>query len=264
MDTLNPRPFKLYGASVEAKVLDSVRTVVREWTESWTAAPASNISSNARLVGVTVASATNWRYLASDAEHHFGINTEGDWESGVAELLYGSPCSDIRDNHSGNLAPELLNAMFADLAARFLRMPASARPHSIPMVSTALSAEAGKPGAGFMAIRASVTERLHLWLLLSPQFINSVEGTHDRKASRPNLVSPAQAIGSRRVRLRLELGTGEVTIEELSSLAIGDVIPLDHKLNDEINMFISGDTPVCRGFMGTKNGKVAVQLSSKS
>jgi len=261
---MKPRPFRLYGASVETKVIDYARSVVQAWAESWTGHVVSDSTPEARLLDVAVASSQNWRHLVSDTEHQFGINTEGDWVGGIPEILYGSVCADPRHDQSGVLAQELLDSMLADLAMRALKLPTSAERRPEPIISAPINAEAKLPGAGFVAARISVTTTHHLWLLMSPQFIDSIDKATDRKPSRTTMISPIQAIGGRRVTLQLAVGSGEISIEELSSLAVGDVIPLDRKLNEKIDVCINGDMPVCSGFMGAKQGRVAVQLLSNS
>jgi len=261
---MKSRLFRLYGASVEDKVLNYARSVVHAWAESWTGHGVSDSAPGARLLDVSVASGQNWRHLVSDTEYQLGINTEGDWVGGIPEILYGSVCAESRHSHTGVLAQELLDSMFVDLAMRSLKSPASTEPRPEHLITAPMNAEAMLPGAGFMVVRISVTTTHHLWLLMSPQFIDSIVGTIDRKPSKTLMVSPVQAIGGRRITLQLAVGSGEISIEELSSLAVGDVIPLERKLNEKINVCISGDRPVCSGFIGVKQGKVAVQLLSNS
>jgi flagellar motor switch/type III secretory pathway protein FliN len=261
---MKSRPFRLYGESDAAKVLDHSRSVVRAWVECWTAQGASAGSLEARLLDVAVAPAQNWLHLASDIEHQFGLQAEGDWAGGLPELLYGAVCGDSRRDQPGVLEKEFLDLLLADLAAQFLKRPASADSLPQSLTSAAISAEANLPGAGFMVVRISVTAVHHLWFLMNSQLVDSIVGAIDRRASRTTTVSPVQAIGNRRVTLELAVGGGELTIDELSSLAVGDVIPLDRKLNDEINVCLNSDAPICRGYLGVKQGKVAVQLLSNS
>jgi flagellar motor switch/type III secretory pathway protein FliN len=261
---MTSRPFRLYGESDSTKVLDYSRSVVRAWSECWIAQVASDTPIEARLLDVAVAPAQNWLHLASDIDHQFGFQMEGDLATDLPKMLYGGTCDDSRSNQSGILDKELFDSMLADLAARFLKKPVMADTLPDSLTSAAISAEVKLPGAGFMLARVSVTSVHHFWILMNSQFIDSILGASDRRASRTTTVSPIQAIGNRPVTLELAVGTGELTIDELSSLAVGDVIPLDRKLNEEINVCINSDAPICRGYMGVKQGRVAVQLLSNS
>ena len=261
---MTSRPFRLYGATDSSKVLDHARTTVRAWLERWTAQGVSENTTEVRLLNVAVAPAQNWIHLASDINHQLGIQLEGDWVRALPRIIYGGVCGDSQLNQSGSLEKELFDSMLADLATRFVHQSELTDGLSQTLTTTEISTEVNRPGAGFMMVRVSVTTDHHIWLMMSPQYVEPILEVSDRKVSQSVTVSPVLAIGNRRVTLELAVGTGELTIEELSSLAVGDVIPLDRKLNEEINVCIASDMPFCRGYMGVKQGRVAVQLLSNS
>lgn len=58
--------------------------------------------------------------------------------------------------------------------------------------------------------------------------------------SRPNLVSREDAVSRQPIRVSARVGTGTITLEELSSLAYGDVLVLDRGVADRLELVING------------------------
>lgn len=70
-----------------------------------------------------------------------------------------------------------------------------------------------------------------------------------------------QNLGKTQVTLVAELGTSSISVGDLLSLGVGDVIPLVQDVNAKINLRI-GERVKFQGQPGTCRGKVAVQISN--
>lgn len=259
---MTARPYRLYGESDVAKVIGHVRGTVDEWWRTWMGAVLVGVVPEVRILDIAVAPEEGWLYLASDRNRQVGIRPEGDWTRELPDMLYGARVEETASERRGALEAELLSSVLADLVTRCLRQSGPANPSARVLVSGSRASAASLPGSGFLVMRVTVNPSQHLWLLMGPELAEVVCGTESHGAQQGPLVAPLQALGNRRVTLELAVGDGELTIEELGSLAVGDVIPLDRKLSDEIAVTVDGATPACRGFLGSVNGKVAVQISS--
>lgn len=62
------------------------------------------------------------------------------------------------------------------------------------------------------------------------------------------------------VEVKVDLGTTEITLEELMNLKVGDVIPLDQDSSGEFDVQIEG-TKKFKAFYGINHGTVAVQIT---
>lgn len=64
------------------------------------------------------------------------------------------------------------------------------------------------------------------------------------------------------VDIKVDLGTTEITLQELMNLKPGDVISLDQDANGEFDVQVEG-TKKFKGFYGINHGSVAVQVTKK-
>jgi flagellar motor switch protein FliM len=64
------------------------------------------------------------------------------------------------------------------------------------------------------------------------------------------------------VDIKVDLGTTEITLQELMNLKPGDVISLDQDANGEFDVQVEGSRKF-KGFYGINHGSVAVQVTKK-
>lgn len=85
--------------------------------------------------------------------------------------------------------------------------------------------------------------------------------------SRPSFRRRTEAVEETRVSLAASLGTCELTVPQLATLAVGDVITLDCQIGDSIPVTLTGSNPeprplVAMGKPGQTAGKLSIQLTS--
>ncbi|MGF6647318.1 FliM/FliN family flagellar motor C-terminal domain-containing protein [Paraburkholderia sp. GAS82] len=101
-------------------------------------------------------------------------------------------------------------------------------------------------------------ETLWRWL---PVAVNA------RPATPQQLESRAVAIESSRLRIAATLGQCELTAAQLATLAVGDVIALDHPIGDAVPLILTSrdctrSTLIAMGKPGQRAGKFSIQLTS--
>jgi flagellar motor switch protein FliM len=60
--------------------------------------------------------------------------------------------------------------------------------------------------------------------------------------------------------IKVVLGNNDITVRDFLGLQMGDVIPLDVNMNDELNIYV-GNTLKFNGKPGLKKNKVAVKIT---
>ena len=74
------------------------------------------------------------------------------------------------------------------------------------------------------------------------------------------LIAPPQTLVKR--VLEVYAGESELALPELATLAIGDVIKLDRRLEDPALVKLGAGAPLCAGHLGTDGNHKAVQLAA--
>lgn len=70
-----------------------------------------------------------------------------------------------------------------------------------------------------------------------------------------------QNLGKTQVPLVAELGASSINVGDFLTLNVGDVIPLEQMVNQQIRLYV-GERLKFLGQPGTSRGKVAVQIST--
>jgi hypothetical protein len=83
--------------------------------------------------------------------------------------------------------------------------------------------------------------------------------TYPHKLSRVPL---DQALSGQRVALRVMLEGTELNLGQLQGLQLGDVLPLAHALDAPAQVVGTDGAPVCHGWLGQSEGRIAVELGA--
>lgn len=70
-----------------------------------------------------------------------------------------------------------------------------------------------------------------------------------------------QALGGEALVLRAMLAGTELNLGQLHALRLGDVLPLEHPLDAPVQIIAADGTPVCHGWLGQSDGRIAVELA---
>jgi hypothetical protein len=92
---------------------------------------------------------------------------------------------------------------------------------------------------------------------------------HLLNPSRPNVAAAARpkvnlmsALGTQTLDLRAMLTGVELSLRQLQSLRVGDVVPLQHRLDEPTLLEAPDASVVCHGWLGHQSGRVAVEMVS--
>lgn len=70
-----------------------------------------------------------------------------------------------------------------------------------------------------------------------------------------------RALADQRLALRVMLEGVELSLGQLQELRLHDVVPLMHALNDPARVVSTDGLPVCEGWLGQSEGRIAVELA---
>jgi flagellar motor switch protein FliM len=71
----------------------------------------------------------------------------------------------------------------------------------------------------------------------------------------------SRALERQVVRLDALAGEAEIAFQELATLAPGDVLRLDRRLSEPVEVRVQNGGPVCSARLGTSRGRLALQLT---
>jgi flagellar motor switch protein FliM len=111
-------------------------------------------------------------------------------------------------------------------------------------------------------VRCQLGEAMDLWLRLSPPLVDACLGSLDAPRKEVPLSGAVQAMRNQCVALNVLLGEAEVTLAELQTLGVGDVLRLDRRVSEPLAVRLSDERVICAAHLGTRGDRKAVQLTN--
>jgi len=150
----------------------------------------------------------------------------------------------------------------ADLAGRVLAKPRGSSPIHSPGLEACEAPEwMGAPGAGTCELAIGIGHA-RVECVLSP---GAADAWLDRDAGGaapgPRLTSRREALLDLRLDARAIVGFGELSLESLSRLAVGDVIELDQRVDHPSELSIPGLPIRCGAYLCERNGRSALVVA---
>ena len=118
-------------------------------------------------------------------------------------------------------------------------------------------------GEAYAAIECQLGDRLRLMLVLWPVAVLSclVAAPVTPRDAVP-LEPRKSALQPQKIRLEVIVGEAEMPVHDLTTLKVGDVIKLDRKLEQPLQIQVREGKAVGAVFLGMRNGHAAVQFSA--
>lgn len=118
------------------------------------------------------------------------------------------------------------------------------------------------PGSGWIMLRCRPSPAEPLLCLLGPDIIAAFIdiGQPRHESTRAGTMPIRRAIEHNTVMLDVIAGDAELTLSDLQTLQVGDVLRLDRKLHELLRIRVVDGESVCSGHLGIANSSKAVQL----
>lgn len=246
------RPFRLLGATDLAEVEARLAAAVEAWRLEWL--PASEpptVSCVPAHKSPCAAAELRWLSAGTGGAAIYQ-GTRLDAPNALQRLLFGA----VAAQHPSELAGEVAQKALAALAVACLP-GAEVIPAGVP------AAHDWTRGSG--AVCASLAwPGLELLLVLDGEAISRLLADSPRRAPprRPPLGDPRAAVGSGRVEVRASTGAAEIDVATFRSLAVGDVIRLDLRIDQPLRLTVGGQPTTRRAYLGVQAGRRALSLTA--
>jgi len=121
---------------------------------------------------------------------------------------------------------------------------------------------AGGPGDGRVLGHCTLGDTLQLVMTLWPETVQRCLAVEvPRSAGQAPIEPLSRALQEEAVALEGIAGEAELALEELTTLAVGDVIRLNRKISEPLEVRIRGGGVVCEARLGVSKGRTALQLA---
>jgi flagellar motor switch/type III secretory pathway protein FliN len=255
------RPYLLFGGTELNRLEQTLALVTAAWAERWLSAGSAEV--RAEMLGAEAERNGDWLALKSGASAVYLKRPVGIYKA-LALAMFGdvAKAPGLSDAPSPMVAGTLASAL-QDLGAAVLAAlnPAKESP-DVLSIAAPPPAETWDPGAGALMIRIEC-KPLQLRLLLpgslSAAYLRGAETARASPSAAP-LENPLSMLATRSVRVAAQLGEAEIDIGTLQSLAVGDVIKLDTRVDQPAQLLSADGTPLCHGYLGTRDGYKSLQL----
>ncbi|GEM_PF-4661203 len=252
------KPFPLINKSEHESIVEQVRQALDKWQDEWCAAPVPAI------VKIMDAGSANtldaiWKLYRAAAQIGVAVVLQSDWTLGAKSLITGTRAAAEANGELGSLT---VNQFLRSLAMALLHKPGTVAGKEPPVIELGADDDHVASVADGVRVRCEIGAdnafELYLWAGLVESWIANIDRPDTRSAT---LTRAAEAIHGRSVSLEAVLGEAELTLDELQTLGIGDVIRLDRKLEEPLTIRLS-DAAICAGYLGTAGDRKAVQLTA--
>jgi flagellar motor switch/type III secretory pathway protein FliN len=261
------RPYILYGQTALENIKISARRLLQDWADDW---GISGVSLSAvqpvAEFGEGDSPESVLAYEIDDEKWMLFIQDKALLEDMGSWLLHDSRIRPRQGLFKDSVVADIVMHALAELACRLSGSHVSDR--RSPVESTLrqhISPVTNLSGTGIVYLKVSISDStMRLWVSaeLAQALAAADAVTVDQDSGLDSLIPAAKALGGQRVPVQVTLGNAELSLDALCSLQVGDVIRLDEGLNEPARVAFAQSETACKGFLGQKNGNLAIQLDS--
>jgi flagellar motor switch/type III secretory pathway protein FliN len=263
---MSVRPYKLINHSEQAILAAGLNTGVRRWAARYVGCEIPDTCCS--LVAAddsrgSAAGVCEWIVGASSVPL-IGIGLAQDWPGTLADLLLAGRVSAL-DSPGSGLVRELATELLQECGQTVLELLLPRQ--ALGAVSWSLAAQ-DRPTAGdartlaCCQLGAETAAPFDFWLELAPDTVlTCLAASAPSRARGPVLEPLSKAIQTQSVVLEAIAGEADLAVEELRTLAAGDVLKLNRRITEPLELRIQGGGVVCAARLGAARGRTALQLT---
>lgn len=252
------RPFKLLNASELDYLATAVEGIGAEWAQGWLRMPGAASARCKSLSGSTPALLPTERWLkfsAGDASLWLADSTRvRGW---VGRRMLGGAAA------GAPLASEVLEHALTDLITRFFDRTGLPSRKPCRGIEGRPEADACRNGSGAATCELTSGDDT-LSMVLAPALVSALLAERSRapRPARPAPLDPRQCLDACRVTIEVGVGEAQVEIGVLHTLAVGDVVALEARVDEPLALAVGGRATGRRAFLGCQEGVKAVALTT--
>jgi hypothetical protein len=261
---VNIRPHKLINRSESEALTTRLTGAVGHWSDVYAAGdlPSSCVLLSSVEIADRMALPEEWLIGTSASGPALAIGLAADWQRRLMGILLAEHPA-VDQVEAGTLARELCGLTLQDLGRKIVesvsvgRRSAAGLGWSLGQQPAGLRAE-----CGFVVAGCQLGADASLLLVLWPDTVHaSVSPAPNRRVAAPAVEPLSRALQNEVVVLCALAGGAELAVEELTTLSVGDVIRLDRKMSEPLDVHVEGGSRVCGARLGSHHGHRALQLT---
>jgi hypothetical protein len=258
------RPYKLVNRTERGILTARLTGGMRRWSTRY-ALDDAQIHCTLVLPGEDTAQIPEpreWILAAHQSAPVLAIGLPEDWPRGLAGLVLSQ--SVALDPAGLQLLRELGAGLLEELGQSVLDAALAIHPAEAGLVWSRATAPAFAvgPADGQVFGHCRLGEALDLIITIWPETVQRCLAPDAPRRAAVVPVEPLSgALQAERVVLDGIAGEAELALEELTTLAVGDVIKLNRKISEPLQVCIRGGGVVCAARLGASKGRTALQLT---
>lgn len=261
------RPFKLPGDSVLGLVTQRLRDAWTPWSEQWLL---ETRPESVQCVGVQQVEkafptqVSEWKRFASPGGSSFWLASPELLVARIAAFAFGNYVHQFEPSSSGPslLLEDLIGTILDDLCRRMFQQTGEAvAADAIVRDTRAPEASAWRLGSGYVLCTLQLGGK-PFHVLLNDRFVAALGRDAPPAPRRAQALAPVhRGLGSQRVTLQLWAGQAQIELGELQSLEPGDVVLLDMKINEPMQVAVDGVMTSRRAYLGRHGTRRALKVA---
>jgi len=258
------REYRLITKSALVRLSENTSPVIVKWANQWLGLKDNAVILSAHSIDELRdqrGHGRSWLILQRNENEWIGLGTFSALEKIIIDSCFGTGVNNNCDDDQSlasrivykvaqGLSEAILAAMSdSDRLSEWTQDKAELPEHAWDVAS----------GAAFVTIRCGEST---VELVLSPLLVSRIVDAGSSFATDVGeYESVSRAIESERVVLNIAAGVSDVSLNDLRTMAVGDVIKLNKQVNEPFNMFM-GPKQVGQALLGAKDGLKAIRVLS--
>ena len=250
------RPFVLLPASKLQALAHALTQPLAEWAKQW------GLDASALALDCVAATPSlappSWQRSYGSAGQMAWLAWPQTCSARLQSAMFGADISHSADS----IAHAAAQAALEELAQALVKLAGLERSDLHPLAPACL---AYASGAVHVQLRLDGQHAMdclfeHGSLKACLASLNLAANTSAKAVDLPPLVARTRALGKESVRLIVQAGQAEVSVGNLFSLAVGDVIRFQHPIDAPLPVLTEQGMPVFDGFLGVRDKHMALEL----
>ena len=270
---MNVREFNLLGSTDKRRLESAVIDGVRVWAEQWLCGEWNAVSATAVPLSSEKRNQINYQspVIVGDVDNGWcAVVMPGENRNRLISAMFTEaeyPASGTLSVKGQSILTGVVIRALGELGSSLCDERIVSKWHDVPHLRS-LPVDAAQNGSGAYVIAVQLGDMkliVAMSHLMVRHLINATRSVPEMRVTEEltEMSTFASVLANRRVRAEALLGTVELSIAQLASLNIGDVVRLDKSVDEPSELLFPQADIKCRGFVGQSAGRRALSLTKK-
>jgi hypothetical protein len=265
---MNVRVYKLINRSECQALASRLRPIAESWVEAFAATKVKTaLQVHAGIDDVaTRAAGCEWMIGKGEEGPALALGLPNGWPQGLARHLLAGRAAALLDAAGSQLMRQMGTRVLQDLCQKFYDVVRQAGTRAKPLdwaLQKELPVLGGRPGDPAATCECLLGNDFMLYVVLWPATVMYSLAPHAPATASQRVTPVSRALERQVVRLDALAGEAEIAFQELATLAPGDVLKLDRRLSEPVEVRVQSGGPVCRARLGISRGRLALRLTQQ-